>query len=72
LAEVISKQLDAAIAGEWRQDKVELLIDLYNRETRAVRQHSADLRLTKIARLGNQLNADRAVRNQALRRPWNE
>lgn len=53
-----------------RDEQIDRWGEIHNRETRAVRQHSADLRLTKIARISRQEHVDRAVRNQVLKKPW--
>ena len=46
------------------------LAQMYYRETHAVRHHSADLRLTKITRIANQVSADRQKKNEVIRKPW--
>src|SRR5215831_18577096 len=57
----IGRRLDKAMAGRWKEDKVASLIELYNAASRQVRQHSADLRLTKITRISRQVTVDAAV-----------
>lgn len=66
----IGRRLDKAMAGRWKEDKVAALIELYNQASRQVRQHSADLRLTKITRISRQVIVDAAVRNQTVKKPW--
>jgi hypothetical protein len=74
IAEMLGKLIDSAMHGgkPAKLDEFERLLVLYNTETRAVRQHSADLRLTKIARISQQFVADRAVRNQVHKQPWTD
>ena len=55
-----------------KPDEIASLATLYNRETQAVRTHSADLRLTKIARISHQVSVDRIKNNQVLRKPWDD
>jgi hypothetical protein len=50
--------------------RVDMLAKMYYRETHAVRHHSADLRLTKITRIGNQISAERKKQHTALKKPW--
>ena len=70
--DAIGVRLDKAIAGEWEGSEVPALLELYNAASRQVRQHSADLRLTKITRISRQVTVDAAKRNQVLRKPWDD
>jgi hypothetical protein len=58
--------------GKRAAQQVDRWGEIHNRESRAVRQHSADLRLTKIARISRQEQVDRSVRNQVIRKPWDD
>jgi len=67
----IGRRLDQVIAKKrWKHSEIAPMYDLYSSACRQVRQHSADLRLTKIAQLPKQVVVDAAVRNQALKKPW--
>lgn len=60
-----------AIASKKKPEIIAQYAELFNRETRAVRQHSADLRLTKISRVRVE-SADRQKRNAVIKRPWDD
>jgi len=70
LRDMLGARLDERIAAGEPPEGLGALLDLYHTACRQVRQHSADLRLTKITRIARQVYVDAAVRNQALTKPW--
>jgi len=69
-ADITGERYIAALLAKKKPEVIETLARQYYRETHAVRHHSADLRLTKITRIANQVHADRQKANQVLQKPW--